>query len=107
MSLEEVRELVKIYISEWLSIMISDDLSSIALSLLETVMNEAMDRILRKVREGKKLTDSEVLLLFVDHMYKTMNEKFSDSNRRFNDIDKGFDSVDRGSEMSIRKTAHS
>ena len=65
MSLEEGHGLIKIYISEWLGIMISEDLSSIALSLLETVMNEAMDKILKKVREGKKLTDNELLLLHV------------------------------------------
>ena len=43
---------------------------SIAESLLITVLGEAVKRIAKKVAAGKKLTDSEVMILLLEHYFK-------------------------------------
>jgi len=70
--------------------------------LLDAVIKEALDGIVRKIREGKKLTDSEVLLLVVSQLRREqelLREAFNDFKRdvyrRFDDIDRRFDEVDR------------
>lgn len=77
--------------------------------LLDAVIKEALDGIVRKIREGKKLTDSEVLLLVVSQLKREqellretftdfkrdMYRRFDDVDRKFDDIDRRFDEVDR------------
>ncbi len=70
--------------------------------LFDAVVKEALETIVKKIREGKKLGDVEVLLLVVSQMRKEqefivkMIEEFkSDVNRRFNDVDRKFDEMDK------------
>ncbi len=70
--------------------------------LFDAVVKEALETIVKKIREGKKLSDAEVLLLVVSQMRKEqeliikMFEEFkNDVNRRLdefkNDVNKRFD----------------
>ncbi len=70
--------------------------------LFDAVIKEAMETIVKKIREGKKLSDSEVLLLVVSQMRKEqelivkMLEEFKkDVNRRFNEVDRRFSEMDK------------
>ena len=77
--------------------------------LLDAVIKEALEGIVDKIREGKKLTDSEVLLLVVSQLRREqemireglkelkldMYRRFDDVDRRFDEIDKRFEQVDR------------
>ena len=69
-------------------------------TLIDTVVKEAFERIVNKIREGKKLSDAEVLLLVIIQMRKeqesiakTLEDFKNDTNRRFNEIDKKFDDL--------------
>ena len=60
--------------------------------MLDTAVREAVERILAKVRESRKLTDSEVTLLLVGELAKRMGslekrieEVKSDLNKRIDD----------------------
>ncbi|MCD6510428.1 MAG: apolipoprotein A1/A4/E family protein [Thermoprotei archaeon] len=101
-------------------------MSAYAETILATVLKEAIERIAKKIAAGKKLSDSEVVILLLDQMNRRMEERFNalennfnsrlDSLRdyvdtRFNDLEKNFntrldalkDYVDgRLSEMSRR-----
>ncbi len=66
--------------------------------LFDAVIKEAMETIVKKIREGRKLSDSEVLLLVVSQMRKEqelivkMLEEFKkDVDRRFSEMDKKLD----------------
>jgi len=61
-------------------------------SLLATVLEEAIKRIARKVASGKRLSDSEVMILLLDQMNRRMEERFNAINIRFNDLEKNFNS---------------
>ena len=83
----------------------------IAESLLATVLEEAVKRIAKKVASGKKLSDSEVMILLLDQMNRRIEERFRAVDSRLSDIEKSFnlrldslkDYVDgRLSEMSKR-----
>ena len=64
----------------------------VAEAMLSRVLEEAVNRIARKVAEGKKLSDQEIVILYLDIIMRS-NEK------RFNDLreytDKKFESIDR------------
>ena len=62
--------------------------------LLDAVIKEALEGIVDKIREGKKLTDSEVLLLVVSQLRREqemiregLKELKLDMYRRFDDVD--------------------
>ena len=76
-------------------------------SLLATVLEEAVKRIARKVASGKRLSDSEVMILLLDQMNRRMEERFNalENNlnsrlsslkdyvdSRFNDLERNFNS---------------
>jgi archaellum component FlaC len=67
-------------------------LGVVAEAMLSRVLEEAVNRIARKVAEGKKLSDQEIVILYLDIIMRS-NEK------RFNDLreytDKRFESIDR------------
>jgi len=67
-------------------------LGVVAEAMLSRVLEEAVNRIARKVAEGKKLSDQEIVILYLDIIMRS-NEK------RFNDLreytDKKFESIDR------------
>jgi len=61
---------------------------------LDAVIKEALEGIVDKIREGKKLTDSEVLLLVVSQLRREqemiregLKELKLDMYRRFDDVD--------------------
>lgn len=69
-------------------------------TLIDTVVKEAFERIVNKIREGKKLSDAEVLLLVISQMRKeqesiakTLEDFKNDTNRRFNEVDKKIDDL--------------
>ena len=79
--------------------------------MLTTVLEEAVKRIARKVASGKRLSDSEVMILLLDQVNRRMEEGFKAVDIRFNNIERNFntrldslkDYVDgRLSEMSKR-----
>ncbi|MCD6510448.1 MAG: apolipoprotein A1/A4/E family protein [Thermoprotei archaeon] len=59
-------------------------------SLLTTVLDEVVKRIARKVASGKRLSDSEVMILLLDQMNRRMEEGFKAVDIRFNNIEKNF-----------------
>jgi len=77
---------------------------AVAESLLTTVLEEAVKRIARKVASGKRLSDSEVVILLLDQMNRRMEERFNALEKNFNmRLDALKDYVDgRLSEMSKR-----
>jgi len=77
---------------------------AVAESLLTTVLEEAVKRIARKVASGKRLSDSEVMILLLDQMNKRMEERFNALEKNFNSrLDALKEYVDgRLSEMSKR-----
>ena len=82
-------------------------------SVIGAVLEEAVKRIAKKVAEGKRLSDSEVMILIleqinrrievgfnnVDKRFEDLKEyvdrRFDDINRRFEDINKRFDDVNK------------
>ncbi len=61
---------------------------------MDAVIKEALEGIVDKIREGKKLTDSEVLLLVVSQLRREqemiregLKELKLDMYRRFDDVD--------------------
>ncbi len=77
---------------------------AVAESLLTTVLKEAVKRIARKVASGKRLSDSEIMILLLDQMNRRMEERFDALEKNFNmRLDALKDYVDgRLSEMSKR-----
>lgn len=64
----------------------------IAESLLITVLGEAVKRIAKKVATGKKLTDSEVMILLLDQMNRRIEERFNLIETRLDGIERNFNS---------------
>ena len=59
---------------------------AIAESLLTTVLEEAVKRIAKKVASGKRLSDSEVMILLLDQMNRRMEERFNTVDTRLNEL---------------------
>jgi CII-binding regulator of phage lambda lysogenization HflD len=62
-------------------------------SVLEEALRQASERIARKLTEGKRLTDTEVIILLLDQMNKRMeimneslNKRIDDTNKRIDDL---------------------
>jgi hypothetical protein len=70
-------------------------LSDVAEAMLSRVLEEAVNRIARKVAEGKKLSDQEIVMLYLDIIMRS-------NGRRFESIEKRIDLV--YSEVSSIKT---
>jgi hypothetical protein len=69
---------------------------AIITSVLEGALKQASERIARKLTEGKRLTDTEVIILLLDQMNRRMeimneslNRRIDDTNRRISES-KGF-----------------
>ncbi|RSN76863.1 hypothetical protein, partial [Candidatus Methanodesulfokora washburnensis] len=59
----------------------------------EEALRQASERIARKLTEGKRLTDTEVIILLLDQMNKRMeimneslNKRIDDTNKRIDDL---------------------
>jgi len=79
-------------------------------ALISRVLEEAVGRIARKVAEGKKLSDQEVVILYLDIIMRSNERRFEAIDKRFNDlkeyvdkrindlkdyVDKRFEAVDK------------
>ncbi len=82
-------------------------------TILEAVLSEAIERIAKKIREGKKLTDSEIVILLlqdtnkrindtnkrIDDLGTSLSQRINDTNKRIDDfrisLNKRIDDVDR------------
>ncbi|MGC9021096.1 MAG: hypothetical protein ACP5KE_07820 [Candidatus Methanodesulfokora sp.] len=57
--------------------------------ILEEVLRQISERIVKKLTEGKKLTDTEVIILFLDQMSRRMEAINESLNKRIDDTHKG------------------
>jgi len=64
-------------------------------SIISAVLEEAVKRIAKKVAKGKKLSDSEVMILILDQVNRRIETGFNNIDKRFEDIDKRFEDVNR------------
>ncbi|RLG51974.1 MAG: hypothetical protein DRN99_08015, partial [Thermoproteota archaeon] len=69
--------------------------------IVETALAKAIERISKKVEKGKKLTDTEVVILLLDGLYKLLNStgrelaaKVDLTNKRIDDVNKRIDKMD-------------
>jgi archaellum component FlaC len=82
----------------------------VAEAMLSRVLEEAVNRIARKVAEGKKLSDQEIVILYLDIIMRSNERRFEAIDKRFNDlkeyvdkrindlkdyVDKRFEAVDK------------
>jgi replicative DNA helicase len=67
-------------------------LSIVAEAMLSRVLEEAVNRIARKVAEDKKLSDQEIVILNLDIIMRT-------NDKRFEAIDKSLKSLGRRVEL--------
>jgi archaellum component FlaC len=85
-------------------------LSVVAEAMLSRVLEEAVNRIARKVAEGKKISDQEIVILYLDIIMRSNERRFEAIDKRFNDlkeyvdkrindlkdyVDKRFEAVDK------------
>jgi len=74
-------------------------LSAVAETVLSRVLEEAVNRIARKVAEGKKLSDQEIVILYLDIIMRSNERRFETIDKRFDDlkeyVDKRFEAVDK------------
>ena len=50
----------------------------VAEAVLSRVLEEAVNRIARKVAEGKKLSDQEIVILYLDIIMRSNEKRFYD-----------------------------
>ena len=62
-------------------------------SIVSAVLDEAVRRIAKKVAEGKRLSDSEVMILILDQVNRRIEVGFNNVDRRFSDVDKRLDDL--------------
>jgi replicative DNA helicase len=71
----------------------------VAEAMLSRVLEEAVNRIARKVAEGKKLSDQEIVILYLDIITRSNEKRFETTDKRFNDLreytDKRFESLEK------------
>jgi predicted RecB family endonuclease len=78
-------------------------LGVVAEAMLSRVLEEAVNRIARKVAEGKKLSDQEIVILYLDIIMRSNEKRFNDLkeyvDKRINDlkdyVDKRFESLEK------------
>ena len=71
----------------------------VAEAVLSRVLEENVNRIARKVAEGKKLSDQEIVILYLDIIMRSNERRFEAINKRLDDlkeyVDKRFEAVDK------------
>ena len=67
--------------------------ASISQLLLAKILDEIVERIAKKVAEGKKLSDQEVIILYLDQILKTTESRFNEVDKRLNEVDKRLESL--------------
>jgi tetrahydromethanopterin S-methyltransferase subunit G len=82
-------------------------LSAVAEAMLSRVLEEAVNRIARKVAEGKKLSDQEIVILYLDIIMRSSDKRFDAIDKRLDDlkdyVDKRFEAVDKRLESLERR----
>jgi tetrahydromethanopterin S-methyltransferase subunit G len=61
----------------------------VAEAMLSRVLEEAVNRIARKVAEGKKLSDQEIVMLYLDIIMRSNGRRFESIEKRIDDL-KGY-----------------
>jgi chaperonin cofactor prefoldin len=68
-------------------------------ALISRVLEEAVGRIARKVAEGKKLSDQEIVILYLDIIIRSNEKRFNDlreyTDKKFESIDRRFEAIDK------------
>jgi chaperonin cofactor prefoldin len=68
-------------------------------ALISRVLEEAVGRIARKVAEGKKLSDQEIVILYIDIIMRSNEKRFDDlreyTDKKFESIDRRFEAIDK------------
>ena len=71
----------------------------VAEAMLSRVLEEAVNRIARKVAESKKLSDQEIVMLYLDIIMRSNEKRFNDlreyTDRKFESIDRRFEAIDK------------
>ncbi|MFZ8822672.1 MAG: hypothetical protein ACO2O0_00745 [Desulfurococcales archaeon] len=67
-------------------------MSIVAEAMLSRVLEEAVNRVARKVAEDKKLSDQEIVILNLDIIMRT-------NDKRFEAVDKSLESLGRRVEL--------
>ncbi len=62
-------------------------------SVLEEAFKQVSERVARKLTEGKKLTDTEVIVLLLDLMNRRINDMNVSLNQRIDDTNKRIDDL--------------
>ncbi|GAY25413.1 hypothetical protein ATG_06160 [Desulfurococcaceae archaeon AG1] len=85
-------------------------MSIVAEAMLSRVLDEAVNRIAKKVAQGKKLSEQEIVILYLDIIMRSNEKRFEAIDKRFNDlkeyvdkrindlkdyVDKRFEAVDK------------
>jgi len=78
-----------------------DLLGVVAEAILSRVLEEAVNRIARKVAEGKKLSDQEIVILYLDIIMRSNDKRFEAIEKRFETIEKRFNDLKDYVDMRI------
>ena len=81
--------------------MFGDLLGVVAEAILSRVLEEAVNRIARKVAEGKKLSDQEIVILYLDIIMRSNDKRFEAIEKRFETIEKRFNDLKDYVDMRI------
>ena len=58
----------------------------VAEAMLSRVLEEAVNRIARKVAEGKKLSDQEIVILYLDIIMRSNEKGFESLEKKIDDL---------------------
>ncbi|MEM4969696.1 MAG: hypothetical protein QXE01_00420 [Sulfolobales archaeon] len=61
-------------------------MSIVAEAMLSRVLDEAVNRIAKKVAQGKKLSDQEIVILYLDIIMRSNEKRFEAIDKRFDDL---------------------
>jgi replicative DNA helicase len=74
-------------------------LDIVAEALISRVLEEAVGRIARKVAEGNKLSDQEIVILYLDIIMRSNEKRFNDlreyTDKKFESVDRRFEAIDK------------
>ena len=76
----------------------------VAKAMLSRVLEEAAGRIARKVAEGKKLSDQEIAILYLDIIMRSNDKRFEAIDMRLETLEKRIDSLERRVELVYNET---
>ncbi|MCD6348125.1 MAG: hypothetical protein J7L91_00670, partial [Candidatus Korarchaeota archaeon] len=74
-------------------------------SVLEEAFKQVSERVARKLTEGKKLTDTEVIVLLLDLMNRRINDMNVSLNQRIDDTNKRIDDLNTSLNQRIDDTS--